>query len=562
MTLPTNAVIYYVPDGYSTSGNKLMGRQAAGAGFLHAFARSSVDHFYCYAPDQAAARSFSDTIQGLAGSKPVSWISLDRAQDIGQVGCLYLPGPSIGEYARRRAKLGDHAYSLCGITHTTASHGVMETIGNLLVDPVRPWDALICTSRAVRDSAKCLLEQQAEYLRWRLGASRFELPQLPVIPLGVDCNSYEIDAATRQRARAALGIGENEVAFLFVGRLSFHAKAHPLPMYLALERAANGRRVHLIQAGWFANAAIERAFREGAQKLCPSINMIFLDGRDAEQRQSAWAASDVFTSLSDNIQETFGLTPIEAMAAGLPVVVTDWDGYKDTVRDGVDGFRVPTLMPPEPMGADLAERYDLGLDSYDMYCGHTSQLVAVDVEACTQAYARLIESPALRRQMGEAGRARAREAFDWSGIIRRYQTLWDELGERRRADADLWPPRTSLVNPARPDPFATFASYPTHVLAGEHTVSLAPDASVATLAQRRHLAMVSFARHVFPTEQECAAILKTIAKRGACTVAELLALAPEERRMNLARGLVWLAKLDILRIAPPATGKPGPCTPA
>ena len=40
-------------------------------------------------------------------------------------------------------------------------------------------------------------------------------------------------------------------------------------------------------------------------------------------------------SLADNIQETFGLTPVEAMAAGLPCVMSDWDGYRDTVRDGV-----------------------------------------------------------------------------------------------------------------------------------------------------------------------------------------------------------------------------------
>jgi glycogen synthase len=56
--------------------------------------------------------------------------------------------------------------------------------------------------------------------------------------------------------------------------------------------------------------------------------------------------------MSDNIQETFGLTPLEAMAAGLPVIVGDWDGYKDTVRDGVDGFRIPSLMPPAPLGTD------------------------------------------------------------------------------------------------------------------------------------------------------------------------------------------------------------------
>ena len=34
--------------------------------------------------------------------------------------------------------------------------------------------------------------------------------------------------------------------------------------------------------------------------------------------QAAWRAADLFVSLSDNVQETFGLTPVEAM--GVPMV--------------------------------------------------------------------------------------------------------------------------------------------------------------------------------------------------------------------------------------------------
>src|SRR5690606_25457261 len=109
-----------------------------------------------------------------------------------------------------------------------------------------------------------------------------------------------------------------------------------------------------------------------------------------EDRMTAWAGADVFCSLSDNIQESFGITPIEAMAAGLPVVVSDWDGYKDTVQDGVEGFRVPTIMPAGGLGGDLALRHALEIDTYDMYCGHTSSMVAVDVDATAEALARLV----------------------------------------------------------------------------------------------------------------------------------------------------------------------------
>lgn len=60
-------------------------------------------------------------------------------------------------------------------------------------------------------------------------------------------------------------------------------------------------------------------------------------------------------------------------------------GFKDTVRDGVEGFRIPVLMPTSGMGAVLALRHALEVDTYDMYCGHTCSLVAVDVAATAHA---------------------------------------------------------------------------------------------------------------------------------------------------------------------------------
>jgi starch synthase len=547
-----NAAIHFRPDGYLTTGPKLMGRQAAGNGFLRGFFRhAGVEAFYCCARNEAEMRSFAALAAAEGVSAPVRWIAPGNPTALAAPGCLYLPAPGLGPFAFERLRAGERNWSLCGVTHTTASHSSMDCITALLTAPLRSWDALVCTSRAVRDTVRHLVEAQAEYLRWRLGATRFELPQLPLIPLGVDCSQYRPDPARRAEARARLGVAPEDLVVLFVGRLSFHAKAHPLPMYLALERAADGRRVHLVQAGWFATDAIATAFRDAGRLLAPSLNLIFPDGRDAAQRATAWAAADVFCSLADNVQETFGLTPIEAMAAGLPVVAADWNGYRDTVRDGIDGFLMPTLMPPAPLGTDLAARHELGVDNYDVYCGYASQLVAVDVAAAEVAFRRLFADAALRRRMGEAGRRRAEALYDWRTVIASYQALWAELAERRRSDANLADRPTPAANPARPDPFAAFASYPTAAIRGDHVVRLAPGADAATLADRRALAMVAFASAIAPPEQDIQAMLDLLAE-GPRRVDELLATLPSERRGGMARGLVWLGKLDVIRLSAPA----------
>ncbi|PRC90843.1 glycosyltransferase family 4 protein [Solimicrobium silvestre] len=541
-----NATLLYQAEGYTTNGDKLMGRQAAGEGLLRAAAQSGAVQLSCHTDNPASARHFVEQLAQHGYSGKTNWVPTEHPAGLADSGCLYLPGPNLMDFAWRRAPLGDRTYSLCGITHTTASHIAMTAITDLLIAPVRSWDALICTSTAVRDTVRVLLENQAAYLCERLGANRFELPQLPVIPLGVHTADYVFTENERAAARADLGIGQDDIVMLFVGRLSFHAKAHPQQMFTALERAAKGRRVHLIQCGWFPNAPIEAAFNDAAQVLCPSIFLHYIDGRQAAGRRQAWAAAHIFISLSDNIQETFGLTPIEAMASGIPVIVSDWDGYKDTVRDQIDGFRIPTLTPPVPLGADLAQRYENGTDTYDVYCGLASQLTALDPVALEMACSKLIVDAELRQQMGAAGSARAREVYEWKIIYQRYQTLWAELAEQRRADPNLHGPLKAFHRPDRLDPFAAFASYPTSQLSGKHVVSLRDEA--AQLSSRRHMAMNSFAQRVQLSAEECEMIFTRLKQHGTQTVSEVIACFKIERRPYIVRGLVWLAKMEAVHI--------------
>jgi predicted O-linked N-acetylglucosamine transferase (SPINDLY family) len=554
--LPGNAAVLYRPEGFDTGRDKLMGRHAASEGFLKGLVRHGrIDKLYCYAPGRDMAEHFHRLVGGFGNQRPVHWLDEADAASPRAAGALYLPDPSLAAAAWRRRAVGQRAYSITGITHTTASAGAMDWIAGLLTAPVQPWDALICTSAVVRDTVERVLLEQQEYLARRLGAGSFVRPVLPVIPLGVDTTAYAPDPAQRDAARRALGIGEHDVVVLFVGRLSFHAKAHPLPMYLGLEQAAQawarqaGGKVHLVQAGWFANEAIETAFRSGAATFCPSVACTFVDGRKPDARQMAWRSADLFTSLSDNFQETFGLTPIEAMAAGLPGVVSDWNGYRDTVRDGVDGLRVPTLMPRAGLAGDLADRHAAGIDSYDVYCGSSSQFVAIAPDAAAAAYLRLISDAALRRRLGDAARQRALEVFDWRVVIGRYQDLWAELAERRAAADESAAPRAGQPpNPSRLDPFLSFASYASDTLSPAHVVRAAPGADAARLRGWLASPLLAYMQRAAPDTADVERLLAELAQRGPLTVAELLAATPEARRGRVERGLVWLAKLGMVTI--------------
>jgi hypothetical protein len=372
---------------------------------------------------------------------------------------------------------------------------------------------------------------------------------LPVIPLGVDCARFAPDAAARAAQREALGIAQDEIAFLFVGRLSFHAKAHPYPMYRALERAAQqtGKRLHLIQAGWFANDFIEGAFRDGARDFCPSVTAHFLDARRPEVRFAIWQAADIFTSLSDNIQETFGLTPIEAMAAGLPSVVSDWDGYKDTVQHGEHGFRIPTLAPPPGQGGDLADAHAIGIDTYDRYCGYASQFIAVDLNATAEAYATLIGNPNLRVKLGESARKAAQANFDWRHVIARYQELWADLAARRASAVESAPAHSPIYWPARADPYTMFADYPTEALSMLHR--LAPGDFSGDLAMIVAHPLFSFAKHRLRLDL-CEMVLRKVAERRGATLAEIGADLSQSDRALLPRNAAFLTKLGMIRISP------------
>ncbi|WP_051329358.1 glycosyltransferase family 4 protein [Geminicoccus roseus] len=558
--MPVNAAIQFHDDSFRTDQPRLMGRQAATESFFRAWLEHArVDVAVGYVERATDRAAFVEAVRRIDGHdrRLVALASPTDSTAIQATGTLFRPDPQLGDLAFRRRRGDPRRWSLVGVTHTTASVGAMEALSDLLLAPVEPWDALICTSTSVQAMVKRQVDGVYRYLQERLAAGRRPKLHLPVIPLGVDTASLDPSQPASQEARAGwrsrLGIGEDDVAVLYFGRLSAYVKAHPLPMFVGLEEAVAALgprlkgRVHLIQAGWFTDEKREAHWIEAQQALAPSIVHHVLDGRRPELRAGIWFAADLFVSFADNIQETFGLTPVEAMAAGLPVVVSDWDGYRETV-DPSCGILVPTLAPDPAAGLWLAQRFEDQLESYDTYCAAAALGTAVDVSAAREAFVSLLADGDKRRALGAAGQERARATYDWATVIRAYQALFLDL-EKLRKKA-LFHPRRSAIHPWRRNPYELFQGYPSRTMQRGMRLRATGRTSTGHGTDPMSLDVVQLRNRTPCDSPRSRTLLQRIVAAGLPGIAyeELLGGAADEAAAMLQLDLGWLMKIGLVEL--------------
>ncbi|MEZ5797513.1 MAG: glycosyltransferase family 4 protein [Paracoccaceae bacterium] len=475
------AAIWYAPDGYDPGAKGINGRRVAGESFLRGyFAHAGAEEFTCVTHGAADEQHFRDFAAREGVACPIRGVRLGTPARIAPLRVLSYPSPNYAGECWRRAPWGHGAYAICGITHTTATKAVMQGMFDLRAAPQMPWDAVICTSHSVLASISGQMDLTDDFLKNRFGGALPARPLLPVIPLGITCADYAPDRAAGQKLRRRLGLAEGDIACAIIARLTPHEKFDPLPLYLALAQAQarirngakEGRRFHLLLCGQFRDDYARRVFTEGAARLMPEVGFHLLDGASAAERKATLSGADIFLFPIDNVQETFGLAPIEAMAAGLPLIVTDWDGMKDTVTPDV-GFRIPTEMPHGDLTTYLGQRYFGGTDSYVQYVSQLSALTRMDVRALVDALVALGQDAQLRARMGQAGQARARALYDWAAVVPQMQALWAEQAailDRAQKAGNVPPPPHPAQMPPAPSPGLFFRAYPTGTGAGPDRV--------------------------------------------------------------------------------------------
>ena len=115
----------------------------------------------------------------------------------------------------------------------------------------------------------------------------------------------------------------------------------------------------MVACGFYPDTHSKIVFEQGAAALMPDVSYHYLNGKVLGDREKAYSGADIFTFPIDNTQESFELAPIEAMAAGLPMIASDWDGLRDTVSPDV-GIRIPMMTTGITSTTNQALPYHLG----------------------------------------------------------------------------------------------------------------------------------------------------------------------------------------------------------
>ncbi len=525
---------------------QIYGLQVAILDWIRAYFRyGQQEHFFFLLHQTEAIAELEETAQEAKISTKRLVLLSDRfpRQNMGEFDTIFRADPDPRHLLWQRNLLPSSGFSFCGLAHAIAGKDSGAVLARYCMGPSNRSDAIVCPSESIKKVIQNFFAHYGDYLAERFGANYTCPVQLPVIPLGV--NTAQIKAKVgpekRKAQRQTLGLNEDDIVVLWVGRLSYSIKAHPLPMFRAVQEAAQktGRKVHFVMQGYFVPETAAQEFENLAKDVCLDAKVSFIDAHDQRFPNGLWAAADIFLSLVDNIQESFGLTPIEAIAAGLPRVLSDWDGYRESVTHDVDGFLVPTLQPPAGTGGELAELMIGGRESYGGTLARMAQCVAIDHHAAAQALIELIEKPELRARIATEAKKRL-PTYAWENIIPAYEDLWKELAKQKTTEKKL-----SFVHPHAPDPFALYDAHPLLTLKEDTRLTL--DATTQDIQKTLAHEMNMLALDMMIGAADIPVLLNKMREQENLTQKDLMKDFPTQDPARLWRTLSWLLKLGIIR---------------
>ena len=329
-----------------------------------------------------------------------------------------------------------------------------------------PFDGIICTSRCAEKAVAKGLNRIRELMHPKSPTDLKIEAKLTRIPLGIDETFFnEIDKAS---ARKYFNIPENMVVALSVGRLSLRQKADWSPLLELLARmysSGNLDNLIFIIAGGAEESDIT-LMESLISRFGLEYRVMLLPNFKPEIKEKLYKAADFYISIVDNFQETFGINIIEAMASGLPVIASDFSGYRDLVTDGKAGSLIPTTWSDE-LPEFLKE--NMGILDPSLAKLYLSQTVSVDLGELENAIYKFYNNEDLRSSMAKAASQRA-QTYRWGNIIGSYEAFWSDLATEARMNGNR--KVGTGVDLLVGDFQKTFSHYPSRIISDNDIMSI------------------------------------------------------------------------------------------
>jgi glycosyltransferase involved in cell wall biosynthesis len=218
-----------------------------------------------------------------------------------------------------------------------------------------------------------------------------------VIPNGLDFKEFEI-LPSRNKAHHQLGIPGGVIVLTYLGYLDYIKKLDMIILAIAriIKKFTN---VRLLIAG--PDYGLESSLRDLVQKLGIQRYVTFIGFVDNQKRAQLLSATDLLILLS--LSENFGYSAAEAMAAGVPVLVSDQVGIAPDVEEDKAGFVVPT-----------------------------------DVNAIAYILEEILSHPERLKERGDAAYNSARKRYDIRVVAKKMLKAYEDILTGRRSPECHW----------------------------------------------------------------------------------------------------------------------------
>jgi 1,2-diacylglycerol 3-alpha-glucosyltransferase len=154
-----------------------------------------------------------------------------------------------------------------------------------------------------------------------------------IIPNSIDIDFFHpVTQEDKNKIRKSYGI--NDFSLVYVGRISYEKNLYKLIKGFALLVKSNeAKDIKLMLVG---DGPERKKLTDFADKLGLNTNVIWTGTLRGEKWRESFSCNDIFVTASKS--ENMPLTVLEAMACGLPMVVSSENGLKEIVRDGFNGY--------------------------------------------------------------------------------------------------------------------------------------------------------------------------------------------------------------------------------